>query len=220
MTPRSPGDSGDDASPQPEARQLRAFVFGPEGPFPQARLLHRVIGFALDVTLIGALAMLILTRWILPQTYPAELAEFRAWYAEYTRDLASGEREAVPGDLNADEWSEPVWRMLVFAQNFILVFFWIYFAGAEVFYQGRTVGKRAFRLKVMDFQRVRPLDLMPAMVRSLVKTLCLFTFFPFFLLSYLAAWLLPFRRTGHDVLSRSIVVEDNPSPEERAGDAS
>ena len=198
-----------------EVRQLRSYVFSREGPFPPARFHHRLISFCLDFTLVGALGLLILIRFILPTYFPAELSEFNAWYAEYTEQLASGERPLTTHELRTQTWSEPVLKMLLFSQNFILFFFWIYFGGAEVFYQGKTIGKRAFRLKVMDMNQVRPLDLFPAMMRSLIKTLCLFAFFPLFLLSYLAAWFTPFRRTGHDYLSRSIVVEDNHQPEEK-----
>jgi len=154
---------------------------------------HRLIAFLLDFTLIGAFAMLVLVRGLLPMLYPAELAEFNLWYAEYAEDLAAGERSISSPDLLTREWSEPVLKMLLFSQNFILFCYWIYFAAAETFFQGKSIGKRAFSLKVMDMRQVRPLELAPAMLRSLVKALCLFAFFPVFILGFLIAWLTPFR---------------------------
>lgn len=159
---------------------------------------------------MGAVSFFILTRFILPTHFPLELEIFEQWYFDYSeqqkenpKPFASPPFEKLPPE---------VWSMLLVAQNTFVFFFWIYFALSDTFFQGRTLGKRTFRLKVVHMISLGAPDLASAFIRASFKTICIFTLFPFALINFLVVFFLKYRRAGHDFFSKTLVVEDNVLP--------
>jgi uncharacterized RDD family membrane protein YckC len=202
---------GEDSTRQPGRKvpvsDVRQSIFGEGGPLPPAFLGHRFIAFSLDTLLVGAFLGLVLFRVVLPEFYPVEFQELKDWYATTSMELASGGTPLQP--VSPDSVPERVWELLLFIQNFIVFGFWLYFGVCETFFQGKTLGKRVFRLKVISIRNLGPLNLGSAIVRSLMKTLCLFTLFPLLLVNFLSVFFFKYRRAGHDLLSQSLVIEDN-----------
>lgn len=196
-------NSGD----EPPRLSVQELVFRREGPMPPARLSQRLIAFLLDAILLGAISVLVVFRLVLPMTHPLELELFFDWMHAYQEAGQLGEER--PG---LEILPTEVWRMLILAQNLIMITFWVYFAAADTFAHGRTLGKRTFRLKVVHRITLGPPDLRSAFIRATIKTLCLFTLFPFALINFVLVFFLKFQRAGHDALSKTLVVEDNPPP--------
>ncbi len=198
-----PGGPGERQS----ATNVREAVFGDGGPLPAARLGQRFIAFSLDVLLVGAFIGLILFRFVLPEFYPSEYQELMQWYQSTSDSIEEGETPLQ--SMERESLPEPIWKLMLFIQNFIVMGFWLYFGVCESFFQGKTLGKRVFRLKVVGIRNLGHLNLGPALLRSLLKTLCLFTLFPLFLISFVLVFFVKYRRAGHDLVSQSIVIEDN-----------
>jgi len=188
---------------------VQEVVFRRGGPFPPARLSHRFISFLLDFLLLGTLSFLLLFRIILPATHPLELDSFEEWVEEAYEEQSTTSGKGQISTPALDSLSPEVWKMLVFSQNVMVFLFWIYFAACDTFFQGRTLGKLTFKLKVIHMQTLAPPDLPSAFIRATVKTICLFTLFPVALISFILVFFLNFQRAGHDYISKTIVVEDN-----------
>lgn len=179
----------------------------PGEPLHPAGLGWRVLAFAMDVILLTAALFLLLFRLFLPAAYPEEWIRFQEWSQRYWAEAARPNHPASLPDITTLD--SPTQNMLISAQNFLLLGFWIYFAAAETFYSGRTLGKRMFRLRVGHIHGGRPLELLPAMSRALLKTFPLFLLFPLLLPSYFAAFFDRRHRAGHDWATFSLVFEDN-----------
>ncbi len=205
MTPEAPREG-----PGPPELEVRDWMFSRQGAVPTARLTHRFAAFLFDVILLTAFSLLILTRWLIPQFFPSEFQEFNRWSQTYWEQNLDRQQRGEPVEpVGVEDIDEGIWRMLFFAQNFTVMLFWLYFGAADTFFSGRSLGKRMFRLKVVDFATLGPLGFGPALIRSCIKTLCFFTVFPLLLVIYALVFFNRFRRSGHDLITRSIVVEDN-----------
>ena len=193
-------------------------IFRKGGPFPPARLTHRFAAFFLDSVLMGAISFFILTRFILPTHFPLELEIFEQWYFEFSEQQRENPNPFATPPL--DELPPEVWSMLLVAQNTFVLLFWIYFAASDTFFQGQTLGKRTFRLKIIHMVSLGSPDLASAFIRASFKTICIFTLFPFALINFLVVFFLKYRRAGHDFFSKTLVVEDNaPSAPKGAADS-
>lgn len=158
---------------------------------------------------MGAVSFFILTRFILPQWFPLELDIFLEWSQEFLQaQEAAGHADpfAAPP---FEELPREVWNMLLVAQNCVVFLFWLYFAVSETFFKGQTLGKKTFRLSVVHMLSLGPPDLPTAFIRSILKTICLFTLFPIALISFFLVFFIKFKRAGHDLVSKTIVIEDN-----------
>lgn len=158
---------------------------------------------------MGAICFFLLTRFILPHWFPLELEIFQEWTRAFFEEQQAAENPnpfAVPP---FEELPREVWNMLLLAQNCVVLLFWLYFAVSDTFFRGQTLGKKTFRLSVVHMQSLGPPDLPSAFLRSILKTICLFTLFPIALVNFFLVFFLKFRRAGHDVISKTIVIEDN-----------
>lgn len=85
----------------------------------------------------------------------------------------------------------------------IMVFFWLYYTVLEASPLRGTIGKRLFRLRVVDDNGQR-IGLLRSGIRALLRIFTLSVFS----IGFLLALFIPGRKTLHDLLAGTLVVRD------------
>jgi uncharacterized RDD family membrane protein YckC len=105
------------------------------------------------------------------------------------------------------EFSNYLTEALAHARDLQLLIFWAYFALGEAFFKGTTLGKRACRLRSVSTVTLAHPPIVTGIVRGGLKTMALFV--PLGLVATILALLFNKRRQmGHDLLSRTIVIDE------------
>lgn len=197
----------DDAHPPgpgetPDERSTRGTVLDsilrPDGPMPTAGIGMRALALAMDCILLVAVSILILSKFALPAAHPGALYEFQEWVRLAGESPAGTTPEMSPSLLEA----------LAFAQNFMILLFWTYFAAGEAFFHGSSLGKRACRLRSVSLVTLDHPPVMTGMVRAGVKTMVLFFAFPLLALDLLVLLFNKRRQLGHDLITRTAVIDE------------
>ena len=187
------------------APNLLDSIFREDGPMPPARMRIRILAFLLDFVLITAVASVIIWQFAIPQAYPGTLEEFSEWSRQFVDWLGDGSEKAA----NAPEMEDNLSRALAYARDLQLIIFWVYFAVGEAFFAGSSVGKRACRLRSVSTVTLGAPPVLTGIVRGGLKTVALFFVFPLALGATLGAlWFNKRRQMGHDLLSRTAVVDE------------
>ena len=169
---------------------------------------QRACAFILDVVLVSALASLCLNKFILPEKFPGALDAMTL----YVQQLA----QAVQSKTSIEEIkvAPNVQEAAVFVQAFLYFLFWTYFASSEILLKGSSLGKRVFRLQVVNMYTAKPLGLFEVLVRSGIKGLTLLTYFPILAIDYIVPLFNSQRQSLHDMLSRSLVIVQTKEDED------
>ncbi len=196
----------------------------PEEPTP-ANLFFRGLALLLDTLLIGFAVAFILRSFILPNEFPDGMREFGVWLekvaAEAERAQANG---VMPERIHAPS---SVAAMIDYSHWLAIVLFWLYFFASETFMRGASLGKRIFRIQVIQVNALRPPPFLDSALRSMFKAVSVlsFLFLPSLAISVIN-FSIPFfnsrRLAGHDFLCRTRVVEEVEleDPEESEEDES
>ena len=206
-TPEKETDPAPEEAPAPTGKppNLLDSVFREDGPMPPARMRIRILAFFLDFALITAVASVIIWQFAIPRAYPGTLAEFSEWSRQFVDWLGAGSgQSAAP-----PEMSNNLSRALAYARDLQLIIFWVYFAAGEAFFAGSSLGKRACRLRTVSTVTLGAPPILTGIVRGGLKTVALFFIFPLALIATLGALFFNKRRQmGHDLLSRTAVVDE------------
>ncbi len=178
-------------------------IFRDDGPMPAAKFGIRLLAFMMDAVLALGVSLVILKFSLLanhPDAFELLDAHFEASKDfEYALNIARNPEQMDPALLD----------VLSYIFSVIIMTFWFYFAVVEGLLGGSTLGKRTCRLKTVSTINLHAPSLFSSLVRGGLKTAGLF----FFGVFGWAAILIPLffnkrRQMGHDMLSRSVVVDE------------
>jgi len=182
-----------DRQPTPPAKKERLLIVEP------APLKQRIFAFAMDVSLLMVCAFFLLDTLLLPSEFPYELQEMR----QLIQGLSLHEQMEIK-----DSLSPEVLKMTYFSLNVFTLVFWAYFFFSELFMQGTSLGKKAFSLEILNTRTGTRPSVFEMSLRAITKALAFAFYFPLlFGINYLPALFNKSRRTGHDFICRTIVVQ-------------
>lgn len=165
----------------------------------RAQLPQRVLAYALDLALAVTLALMLLTLWVIPRYYSEPFALLQDLQAQGNTLNAQSMMQFTP------EQQRSVVQLLGTTQWIMISVIFLYFFFSEHFSHGQSLGKRIFRLCVIPKGNKRQLTSFDYLLRSLISTLCLTTFFPVLLLDFVWAMFRKDRRTWHDLTTNTMV---------------
>ncbi len=208
--PKPPAEAPQEGSPPPiRPNNVLDTVFRDDGPLPPARLGIRALAFLLDFILISGVATVLIWKVALPQSHPGAFSEFLGWGQQIVDWADSGAQTSQP----IPQPSRNLAEALDFASDIQLLVFWLYFALGEAFFAG-SVGKCACRLRTVSTITLGPPNLVTGLIRGGMKTAALFFLPPLALTATLIALFFNRRRQmGHDLLSRTVVVDEKRLPQ-------
>ena len=187
-----------------DSKNALDLIFNDEGSLPPARIGIRAIAFLLDIVLVSAVAAIIIWKIILPQTHPGTYHEFILWGERLTNWVSSSERSEI-------ELPKPNHNLSIalnFANELHLLTFWLYFSLSEALF-AVTLGKKACRLRTVSTVTLSPPPFVTGVIRGGFKTAVFFFIPPLGFIATLSALLFNKRRQmGHDLLSRTIVIDE------------
>lgn len=200
MTEHKP--SGPEETPKPsKPHNVLDSIFRKDGPMPPARLSLRTVAFLMDAVILFLVANFIILRILWPEAHPGAMAEYTAWFEAFTNSLSN--RESLPA------MNPSLLDALNDAYSVQIIVSWVYFAIGESFFNGASLGKRTFRLRTVGTITLGPASFFTGIIRAGMKTLLLFYLFPILLVANLIALRFNKRgQTGHDLLSRTAVVDE------------
>lgn len=169
-----------------------------------ANRMSRIIAFFLDLTLVGAFSLMLLTIFIIPQKYPGTLQEL--WHLSSNPEKTQEQQLA--------KMSTSLKEMIQTSQTIIVLIFWAYFTLSEILLAGSSLGKMIFKIRVVNTATLEPPSLFDSILRSGLKTFSLLAWFPIFTLNFFLMFFTKKAQAGHDLLIRTIVIQ-NGLEEER-----
>lgn len=197
---------------------------------PPAPLLWRTLAFLVDTSVIGLLGLLITTRLLIPDSKPDELALFYSWKDEIGALITRFGEAAEAGDLTLatslqNQAAEKIRDMpagvrdlAVYFSNSMTIIYWLGFAGMEIATRGASLGKRIFRLRTAAFPHGERPGILDSLLRSGWKAMSISSAGWLVMLFAVvdAHWPLfnPLRRSLHDVMCRTIVLDARFDPPE------
>lgn len=214
------------------------------GP-PPAPMLWRTLAMLLDTILLGLLGWLITTHLLIPHFKAEELEVFNGWMTEVDKGVAvvktAADRYAAGGSYTQYEQAiktffdkladtpAGVRELAYFTSWSMTMVYWIGFAGMEIAMRGGSMGKSIFKLRTASFPHCERPKVFDSIVRSGWKAMCVGS--PSLIVGLFAVvdahWPLfnPLRRSLHDLMARTLVIDARFEPEEKkpekkpAGDA-
>lgn len=194
-----------EGTPPPKPGNVLDSVFRKDGPLPPAGFGLRTLAFLLDFVLLTILSAFIIWQLLIPRSHPGAWAELTAYTETFLAWMGGG---AAEGE-SPPEPSHRLAEALTFASELQMLIFWIYFAVGEAFFNGSSLGKRFCRIRSVSTVTLGPLPILAGIVRGGLKTVCLFFLFPVALIAtLLAAFFNKRKQLGHDLLSRTAVIDD------------
>lgn len=172
---------------------------------------QRILALAMDTVLVGAFAAFLLVKILLPREHPEGVEQFVNAYHTYEsafeQAVESGEETPSPPDFSENT---EILEMAAFVQQTLLLVFFLYFGACEWLMAGSSLGKRTFGLRTVMLGSPFPPTPLQALLRAAIKTFALVAYPPFTWLLFFLALLVPGRRAGHDLLARTVVIQENP----------
>lgn len=164
-----------------------------------ANRMSRIIAFFLDLTLVGAFSLMVLTIFVIPQKYPGTLQEL--W------QLSSVPENTQKQQL--EKMSSSLREMIQASQAIIVLIFWAYFTMSEILLKGSSLGKLIFKIRVVNAVTLEPPSIFDSILRSGLKTFSLLAWFPIFTLNFFLMFFTKKAQAGHDFLTRTIVIHND-----------
>ena len=208
-TPKPPApERKPDTPPSVKPDHVLDSIFRHDGPMPPARLGIRSFAFLLDVILVGTLSAFIIWNFVIPGTYPEAPEAYMQFSEEINEWFLGGRLQSEPIPTPGRKLAETISR----AQEVLIACCWIYFALGEAFLAG-SLGKRACRLITVSTVVIAPPPVLTGIIRGGIKTAAIFILPPFSLIVTIAMLFTNKRRQmGHDILSRTAVVDEKQLP--------
>lgn len=175
---------------------------------PPAPFIYRALASILDILLAFVLISMLLKQVILPYYDGQAFSELKSIF--YQSQQPIGAEGSAFAFTSLNQYPPEVQKLINYALGVSMLLLWVYFGVLDMLLHGKSLGKRVFRLKVVNSIHFKELNVFEYLVRSIIKGLCLTVIFPaVLLLNLLPALLSKRRQCGHDWISRSMVVEDN-----------
>jgi len=208
----------DPPSIMPPAQTPIPPVIASAGGVTPAPMLWRIIALALDTSLAGFAAWVILSRIVLPQHHPdAANIMHKQWQAIETA-MQSAPTSGTLTNFAFDD--EAVNIVTDISKTFFLTLL-AYFFASEMALGGSTLGKRTFGLRAASWSTGAPPSFLESFCRCLFKVASFFLFFPvpiLLVINTIPVFFQPTRRAGHDRLASTIVTSDAPPPRPKHAD--
>jgi uncharacterized RDD family membrane protein YckC len=112
---------------------------------------------------------------------------------EVLANLSADQRIALLRLIGAFQWA-------------IMSTIFLYFFLSEILAGGTSLGKRVFRLRIVNVQSAEPIGIFRTCTRTIVSTTCLTLFFPFLFVNFLTGVFRRDRRCLHDLVAHSWVI--------------
>ena len=192
----------DRKSPENKPENVLDSIFREGGPMPPARIRLRIIAFLMDALLLFLVANFIILKLLFPEVHPGAMTEYTVWFETFILSLTegSGKFPAMNPSL-IDAMND--------AYSVQIIVAWFYFGIGESFFNGGSLGKRTFRLRSISTITLGPVSVFNGIFRAGLKTILFFYFFPVLLTGALLATCFNRRKqAGHDLLSRTVVVDE------------
>lgn len=209
-SPKPPTEAPEPDSPPPiKPNNVLDSVFRDDGPLPPARLGIRTFAFLLDFILVTAVATVVIWKVVLPQSHPGAFSEFVEWGQQIIHWSQEGSQTDAPIPLPNRNLAEALNN----ANDLQVLIFWLYFALGEALF-GSSLGKRACRLQTVSTITLGPPSFISGVIRGGIKTAAIFFLPPLALIATLCALFFNRRRQlGHDLLSRTAVIDEKHLPQ-------
>jgi len=170
----------------------------------------RLVAFLFDYVLITVFLFTILTTWILPDFYPGFIMDLETLANEQAR-LSQAKASTKEILILHGNFMQRHSSALDTINTFYLFTFWIYFSFSEYFLTGTTLGKKMFKLRVVDADTLSEPSPRATFIRNCLKSMAACILFPLLAVSFLLCIFNRRRQTGHDWVARTIVIRDNPA---------
>lgn len=170
----------------------------------------RLVAFLFDYVLITVFLFTILTTWILPDFYPGFITDLETLANEQAR-LSQAHASTKEILILHGNFMQRHSSALDTINTFYLFTFWIYFSFSEYFLTGTTLGKKMFKLRVVDADTLSEPSPRATFIRNCLKSMAACILFPLLAVSFLLCIFNRRRQTGHDWVARTIVIRDNPA---------
>lgn len=193
--------------PEPEHSELLNDEMPLEPEVEPGGLRARLAAGMLDIILIALIAVVVVTRIILPQ-HPGVVEEFQE-IMERQRSAAEAGQEA-PSVFSSEEMSPELIRFVQTATLTTFGLFWAFFTVSPLLMRGSTLGMRVFNLRIVRADIPLPASFQAYLFRGFAKTFCLQILSPFLWAFFLLAAFNHRRMAGHDYLARTRVIRGFP----------
>lgn len=164
---------------------------------------RRSFAFLLDMILIVTFVLMMLKIFIIPQQHPGALDELQHLAKEY------GDTPGMTQTQLMEKLSPELLEMIQTSQAYMLFFLWMYFAISEMITKGSSLGKKVFSMRVVNANTLEPPTFFDSILRSGLKTLSLLSWIPIFIVNCFLIFVTKKRQSGHDLLTRTVVIEGN-----------
>ena len=162
----------------------------------------RFLAAGADLIVAGLLAFAIITVILIPTFYPTTLPLIQEYANKAAGNIFSD------SDLAETMIDNPALRqMLVASQVVLYAVFFLYFLLNEKMLNGGSLGKMIFRIRTANIRSDQPLTLGVIFARAWLKTVLILFFSPFLWITFLWAFFQEDRRTVHDLLTGTWVVD-------------
>ena len=182
-------------------------------PEPQAKRIYRCLAFLLDMTLGTFLIITLLMNFILPQRYSKAFLELKKSAFHYQQSIAKGDAADAMKQIQIMTSDKDAQLMFMHAQSMYMLLLWIYFTLCDALLKGRSLGKRVFKLKVISIATFKEPNFMEISLRSMLKVMSFGLGFPLSIilgpLNLIIFFFNKDSRSGHDLMAKTVVVEDN-----------
>jgi uncharacterized RDD family membrane protein YckC len=198
-----------------------------------APLFWRMLAYILD-WLLACLVFFAVMKWFVLPNYEDGITALKEWVSQFWDDYAqmlrhpastfsaSMEQAQAFGQRAAKGLPESASDMITALGWFQTFFFWAYFFVVEYFSQGQSLGKRIFHLRVANSEDMGAPGILDSLLRSAWKAFFFCSPNPVMLFIGILDAHVPLfsrtRRAWHDMISRTIVVDENTSPLETEAD--
>ena len=176
--------------------------------YPIASKSTRIFACALDCILVMALALMLLSTFVIPKKYSTPMKELQHILHSYSETISNTDKKI------AENFSSELKDMIESIQAFVVLAFWLYFSITEIFMNGATLGKKVFSLRAISLRTGQKPHVFDSCLRGGIKTLSLLAFFPLLLINYFLIFFPRVNRTGHDFLCNTVVVVTTPEEED------
>ena len=173
----------------------------------------RMIAFGMDYVLIMAATYMIMVQLVYPFFHPGFLEAYKEFVlSQQAAGVVSFQeqmQQVVDFQLAHD-------RAINDAGFIYAVLVWIYFAMSELFLSGTTLGKKVFKLSLIDLKTLNRPEGKTILLRNCLKSLSVIM--PLLFVVNLAfAIFNRFRLSGHDMVSKTMVTYDYVLPPVKTG---
>ncbi|MEQ9825656.1 MAG: RDD family protein [Puniceicoccaceae bacterium] len=178
-------------------------------PLYPARFGVRMVAFCMDYILILAATVMLSTQLLYPLFHPGFLEASREFLQEQQ------ERESPPGFVEQmQEYLEFQYQHESASNDtafLAAVITWLYFALSELLLAGTTLGKKIFKLSLIDLKTLSRPDAKTIILRNCLKTLSVIM--PLlFIVNLVMVFTNRLRMAGHDRISKTLVTYETALP--------